>query len=544
MLKRTSLIFGAVLALAGFATFYFDNTTDAAMPPGLAATVSVSLDKSQVVRGNSGPVTATATVGANFSNDSVSESSGTWGNDTTNTISWTCGSTPYTSNQSRTWTRVTRDYTSQYFTASSNAGTPTSAGDGTFTVTQSVPSADGSYTITMSVTATEAYTDYTTTFREYRHKNGGTLTYKDCGSAWTAVPNGETAVSGPTATGSGSTTSSSVSGSGTYAVDLIAPTAGGTMSGSGNITAGGSIDGSIDFDGGSIGQKVKVTLSARQGLTPYASGSTEKDITRNSMNIGPLGLDIGCEVALGAYSLDAKVESTDIAGNAWDPIEFNVGTFNVNPGVNLSAQTEIVAQDANGDYTVVPYFTVTTKKVKGVTSISASPATTHHASLLQVPGRCNDVTNVSFSDDNPDLIITPATGFSYVQTGQSPYAHVFAGELPNGTLFDYHDPNLVRGENLSAEITSLVTQTVPDSTQGGRITVNLKNLGTIPATWKVYVRAKMRYSGASAPSTGALFNFADFLDNVNNSNPAYPMSNNATYCFPYMGSNGQVVGCN
>lgn len=532
MKKLLLLAVAAVITVAS-GTFLLNNTTDAAMPPGLTASLTVSLDKTQVVRANNnGFVTATASPSANFvtTNPAPTESSGNFGNVTT-TVQVTCNGVAYPANQVRTWTKVETAYGPGTFNITSTSGTVNSGA-----VTVAV-GADGTYSISMSATASQSATTTTKTYKEYRYKTTGQNAveiYDGC-SAWTSTSNQTYETSTNSIT---TATSSTVSASKSYEVDLVGPTATGAMGGSGTYTAGGSISGTFDIDNASVGQTAKVTLKIIQNGNVAASGSEEKTMLRSSMNIGPLGLDIPCSVAMGASTLAGTFESKDIAGNSWDNIDVTLGTFDVKPGVNLAASTGVVAQDAAGDYVYVPGYSVTMKKVKGTTSYTANPAAAHHMGLIEIPGRCNDTTNVSFTTTGPHMVITPAGGWKYIQTGASPYAHIFAGELPNGSVLDYHDPNLSLGE-----VTAIVKQTIDAN---GVIRIDLSGLGAnIPATWKIYVRAKMAYQGGDPKSftSGALFRFEDMVDNVNFSSPAFPMSNNATACLPFINASGVVLAC-
>lgn len=484
---------GATWASAVLAMAAMDNLD--------AATVSITgaaLDKAIVCRANvDGGVSLAATVTPTFGTDSDVVTLGS--------LTSSSGTAPNGSsyNRTRTDTRTVTTYSNPTLLVNGAAATA-----GAQAVSQPVTDGpDGPRTASMTAEASEAKTVEVYTKTVYLNKTGNDLEVKyDPGF--------------PATPGSSTTTTEGAQATSTlgYVVDLMAPAVSDPSLGGGNtvFTEKQSVSGGFKVAGGSADTAyavefhildpngIEIALGSDQGTMPNASPAGS-GIARD-LRVGPLAIQIPCGTPpADGYKLVATLKANDLCGNAWDPVDVELGTFTVEPALNLSSQAAVVSQDANGDYVPYTYFTASVNKRRG--TVSSNPGSFHLNQVITVPGQCNDVNSVGGL--GATLSVPP--GFSFTRTGQG-FVHVFVGDLgPN--LLDYHDPSPVLVELPFPEV--LTTHADGSAT----IRVDLSSLGSIPANWTIYMRAKFNFTNASLPlpASGTVFTFgaSDVLTTVN-----------------------------
>lgn len=484
-----------------------------------AATVTITgatLDKSVVCRANvDGGITLTANVAPSYDADSDVIVEGTWSN-VNPPITSPCGAPGM--NRTRTVTRTVTTYSSQALAV--NGAT---ANAGANSVNQAVSGADGQYSLAISAVASQVKTVTVYSRTDYkRFTMGNDFDY--CQGTFTVT-------SGPTAT----TETVSSSSSASYIVDLAGPVVDDPSLGGGNtvFTEKQSVSGSFRVTGGSAGadysvvfhilspDNVELGTGTDLGTLPAAPNQGPVGVARD-LRVGPLAIQIPCGTVPGAgYRLVATVTSVDLCGNAWDPVDVELGTFTVEPALNLSSQTAVVSQDVNGDYSPYTYFTANVNRRRG--TVSSNPGSFHLNQVITVPGQCNDVNSVG----GLSATLTVPPGFSFTKTGQG-YVHVFVGDL-GSNLLDYHDPSPVLVELPFPEALT------PNLDGSSTLQVDLSSLGSIPASWTIYMRAKFNFTKATLPlpADGTVFTFgvSDALTLVNDA--SYPLSNSSTTTLTY-----------
>ena len=471
-------------------------------------------------------LTVSATAGASYDTDA---SATTYGN-------FTAGGGTFNS-QSYTRTRIktvtTYAYTDKHVTVTADGvssqtfaladGAPPYA----FAALVALSAGDGSKKSVISAIATETKTATPTSSTEYWTGNGqsanGTLRGTSAGTPGAPVV---------TSVASSSTTLDSPS----YLVDLEAPNFEFANTPNGIVTEGHSIPFSIKIKQGSASQPFKVTTelmditadavvatTQNEGTLPAnASGIARDEQVTLALRV-PCGLDFSH-----SFGLRATVESTGICGAAWPPQAktsydpaTGAGGFSVTPaGVLPHCQMFILSELSGGDYGLTQAFDAVKPNDK-LRKVNTTPGAVHLAQLDGVVSAAGDNCAVSASESyHPtQATLTAPAGFSFELTGQT-FTHLFVGEpTPNSSL-DLHYPT---AQGL-LEVPTGSMESAPALNGDGSTTITL-DLSWLPldtpATAKIYIRAKFRYSGPTVPADGTVYTFraANALDQINQSTP-------------------------
>jgi hypothetical protein len=207
----------------------------------------------------------------------------------------------------------------------------------------------------------------------------------------------------------------------------------------------------------------------------------------SNVKTNTLAVKIACDAPVGEYAISSSADTVDLAGNRYDPLTAQGGTFTVSPGQFLSSQTVVLSElPPAGDYGKLQCFTNRTNP-KG--KLISDPGSVHVAAVVTTTGPCAGVGTITPGD----VVLTLPTGFAFADTGNSPRAHVFVGEAGS---FDFH------GGAPLVEVTSLVTQ---DTTAADAVVVHLGDLGPIPSSSTIYVRAHARSSAVATPDQPVVF---------------------------------------
>lgn len=553
----------AVAAAAALASCSSDPLTPSAALNGIQARAAVSatgcatvlcvtVDEPQWVRNdNKDNLVATAVIEGGFpAGGSVStlDGTGNFANYSVSTIPIVCGSASYTSNQARTWTRVTTSYADPKYTVTSGDESwpdqaPVSGG---LTLTRNIskPASDGSYTVSFTVTPEQKRTVTTEHFREYRYKSGGTYVYDGC-SEWTSIPAGATAYD---ATGPADDTKieAPITSSASYVVDLLPGVFDGEVTATSATTGMG---GDFTVKGKVIGasaanQAFKLSIKASLGDTYSFTNSIQqvtRDIAKNNeppsfgydWSQAGLVASVPCSAALGTYKISAIVEGlTDIEGYPFDPSSSDLA-----PDVTVESSVQMVntttvygwVTDLSGATSYIDLsgsgFTATGSK----RAVNTTPGAFHATQLLKHNGKCNGDVSVTFNIGNTyDLELDAPAGFDFVKTGQT-YAKVYAG-MP-GQLFDFEKP-VLSGISSTGEVTGLLGANFEAlSTDGRTLKVKLDRLGSqVKGDHKVFLRARVRYSGTAVPNPGQAFLFTGraHADGYNGAAPGADKTNSFT----------------
>lgn len=431
---------------------------------------------------------------------------------------------------------------------------------GTFTDQSLAIGPEGSTTVTVSATASETKETLVQS-TPYTYANGTCTAPGTVGTT--------TTVSDITTTPSGSN-----SASGTYLVDLQGPTlaadpglAQPSIQQSQTEIIGMKLnDGSADTN-----FSVSVTATGPTTLSGSDSGTfghkNPSDGIAPPKHVGPIGLQTACDTPTGTYDVQVTPTTIDLCApdltNALDPsnsgdLNFGIardgtvaqstpidlGTFDVTPGISLSAQTGVLAEFTTGDYGVDQCFTST--------AANTAPGSFHVDTIINTSGPCAGFGTISGVTATLTLPVTgqdqdtglPAGSFAYLITGKSPPAHVFIGNVQGGA-FDLHN-----GTPL-VEVTGEVKQTNSKLLVGGGGSnytdtldlshVNLDDFpalvtanggpfglgsGVFPSNFTIFIRAHTKYSGSLPSPQDTVYTFAS---SASAGSSAGALSNSSTW---------------
>lgn len=520
-----------------------------------SVSATITFDKPYVVR--DGGITASLALSATFGTD-TSVSDNQKFNTLTQGYEIKCADgTTVTATTSRILNVTETTYSNKRFSWSSStgAGGTVTAVDGKAAATDVISGSapDGQKTYSLSVTAKQDKTVVTKIYTEYKYSSRGTTcTSQFLQSAGTPVTAGD----------DGATTTFTKN----YLVDLLPGTVTGKINPSSDfVEEGQAMNTTLSIEDGSANTKIEytiratatsitsnpaLTLSKNEEGYVYFEGKGVSFFSNSATGVADKhaissGSMLPCGLPLGVYAGTAYVTTYDIAGNAFPVSEIPIGSTTVRAASNLSADNFVVAQMADGSYGAVDSFSVTQTRKKGTSTWSSNIGAVHFGALLTTPGRCQmegATYTLDGSSTSEHLVLEAPTGFEFVRTGQT-FAHTFAGFLAQGATLDYHEGNLSRGEvtGSAPETTyNAVGTVVSGTTYASKIVINLKALGMNAADFKIYVRAKMQYTGAGAATAGARFMFTDRVDNFNASTPAVTATNKSSFCLPYFDGTNYV----
>jgi hypothetical protein len=354
-----------------------------------------------------------------------------------------------------------------------------------------------SYQFNTTVTVTAAIS-------EVKNQRTDDVTY-----TWPASAGGCTGAESSIETVTGTTASDSLSphqpstNSAAYRADLIGPTIEIITSGS-TIQQGQPLTVGANVDGGSSGAAYKVEFTATDGQEPaHTLGPVDETDTfptthestgiQTNVHVGPLTLATTCSTPPGLYTLTAKLDSNDLAGDhAYSTIKTKQFTVTAAAaGTTLESETVVVSELLDGTYGIDECFLSNNIVNRNKVSVNNNPGSVHIGEIVTAyaaEGECG-----SIPLEGVRLTLTLPTGFSYAVSGKSPAAHIFVFQGEPG--FNLHYP--------PNEVTSLVNQT----REGQTITINLSSLGAIASDMTVYARAKAQYTGNVAALPGQEFVF-------------------------------------
>jgi hypothetical protein len=444
-----------------------------------------------------------------------------------------------------------------------------SPGGGGFTDSSLPVGPEGSTTVTVAATASDTVTTTTTTTVN---------TFSSAGCTGTETPGT------PSTTSSSQNNSASASNSASYIVDLTGPVANNEVLAQPSVTQAGTEILGIDLDNGSALTNFSVSVTATGVAGDAASGPTilttsdsgtfghknPDDGTAPTKHVGPIGLATQCDTPTGSYDVQVTPTTIDLCApdltNALDPSNssdlnfglnrdgtaaqtapIDLGTFDVTPGISLSAQTGVLAEFTTGDYGVDQCFTST--------SANTAPGTVHIDTIINTTGPCAGFGTISgvtatltlpATGQDQDTSSTVGDGFVYAISGKSPPAHVFIGNVGGGGgSFDLHN-----GTPL-VEVTGEVKQTPAKQLAGGGganytdtldlSKVNLDDFpalvtanggpfglgpGVFPANFTIFIRAHAKYQGSLPSPPDTVYSFAS---SASANSSAGALSNNSTY---------------
>jgi hypothetical protein len=445
-----------------------------------ASVTGTAVDKNPVCPANAdGGVTVSATVDGTFdANPADVINEGNWGPITATTA---CG---LPVNRSRTVTKTVTTYGSKQLVIDGGVASAYS-GPVPYSKNYTVPSPDGSYSLTVTASASEVKTVTVYSRTDYqRRTTGGGAPVEDNYCEGTFIVS-----SGPTET---TLTSSTLSGSASYRLDLTAPVALLWPDNSGanpdkTIRQSQSVHPHVRITGGSSGQSYTLIATATApDSTTYTATNTGTFGNQASGVANPenavWSLEIPCDAPLGQYTLSVTVDSKDLCGGDWPQVSLDAGTFTVTPGLDVSAQTVIVTDLGASGYGESSTFTAVQNKKTKV--INTTPGSWHVTTTLTTAGPCAGFG--SYSPSSATLTLDP--DFVFADSGASPAAHIFIGDTGGGG-FDLHD-----GAPL-IEVTGLPISFTQDlvTLRNVSVTVDLSSLGSIPSTTTIYIRSHFKY---------------------------------------------------
>jgi len=497
-MKRIAKSFGAVgIAFGACSLMFAANTTPSVSVSGVTASspvlrstagITVSATVTPTYDTGSGPTTVTTTCKSNGGNNN-------------------CGTgNPNVTDQTVAAT-TTITISNQKVTASASDGLNTSAPvtlSGTAysdTLTTPVSGTDGKTTVTVSASVSEDVTTSVTTV----------TTNQNCTSS-RGVTTCTTIDASTTNSSSTATKIGSGTGTGSYILDINRPML--TLhpvASQPSVLQGQDKNIHNEILGGSANTAYTLTDTATGpgGYTTSADGNGTFGPSSGGDGIAPkendlVNVHIACDAPVGIYTARAVANTVDLGGNPFaqinsvdtadnKPAGSASDTFQVEPGILLSDQTQVVSE-FSGDYSTMSCFTSGTSGRK----VTTFPGSLHITATVNTTGPCSGFGTIS----GTIITLTLPVGFSFDTTGASPAAHVFVGPAASG--FDLHNPQTL------AEVTGLISK---PKISGQTVTIDLSTLnlgqgvGVLPSSDTIYVRAHAVFSGGSVPADGTQYVF-------------------------------------